>query len=469
MQTDEKSEYRIEYNQNGEKIAEGKIIDGKRDGPWFYYNPLKAIEYENDVKLREIKYYSINKIKEAIEYLDNDVIIRKYDETGNISHKIIYDKNNKDKRDLTFYSYSVKRKLFDETGEIYEISLTKLKKIIKDFNITDPIDTLYHMTEKAKIDDDLFYIAKGKVGKNFSRGKKNDIWKYTFNDYRYLINFINDIPNGIFKTWIKENNQWFLHTEGFFDMGSRDDIWRIYEKNHLKKEMYYTFGILNDEIFTTTFSKTEFIKEEPVSQLKRFILSSRCQAIDAGESKVQWSLLNIPVTRFGSIGDGSCLIHAVLTAIDTDYPFLKKQNSNYDDDFKNAIRKAREERERLADNFTVDIYNSYDFNKLEQPYYSYENMKKRLKDQKTFIEHDMIDYISSYYQINIIFFTCSSDRDVYVRYKDGRKFSDYLAYDWIFILWVDSNHFELMGWTEKANTELIINYDDPRIKKIFKL
>lgn len=215
--------------------------------------------------------------------------------------------------------------------------------------------------------------------------------------------------------------------------------------------------------------QTKPVEEKPSRRVRKPISSSRCQALEPGESKIQWSLLNIPITRFGSIGDGSCLIHTILTAIDTDYPFLKKGNSTYENDLKVASRRARKERERLADNFTLDSYNSYDFNKLEQPYYSYENMKKRLKDRKTFIEHDMIDFISNQYEINVIFFTCSPDRDVYVRYKDGRKFSDYPAYDWIFILWVDSNHFELMGWTEKANTELIIDYDDPRIKKIFEL
>lgn len=203
-----------------------------------------------------------------------------------------------------------------------------------------------------------------------------------------------------------------------------------------------------------------------VSAPRRAKMTVICQHLEPGDKKDQWELMGLPARRFGSIADGSCLIHTILTATDEQYPILRKKDPELDRKIRRAKRIAQKNREVLAKEFTPSVYKEYDFEKLGKDF-SYQRLKKELADPSAFIGHEMVDYISTFYDINIIFFTCAEDSEKYVRYRDGRNFKDYPKREWIFILWVRENHFELIGLIEDKQVNFLFPYDDERIEKLF--
>jgi len=235
-------EYFIGYDNEGNKISEGKLINDKKEGIWIFYKPkLKAIEYINSEIVKSIEYYdNTDIIKGIVEYIDNNVTIKCYDKDGNISRKIKYDKNNKKKRNITYYFYSVTRNFLTEDFNNYEIRVDKEKIYINDVDIEEPKDKLYDSIIKGKIGDEYVYTLKGKV-------KRNDIksldgsWEYSFNNIKYELRLYNNIPTK-FVSWIKVNGEWIEYT----DISLIEGI-KSYVTTYIDEKYDRIFTVFNDD------------------------------------------------------------------------------------------------------------------------------------------------------------------------------------------------------------------------------
>jgi len=191
----------------------------------------------------------------------------------------------------------------------------------------------------------------------------------------------------------------------------------------------------------------------------------KCKSLKPGDKINQWNIKDEVVKRLGTIGDGSCLIHAISRVDNDDYPRLDK-SENLQEDIQLAKEIIIKERKDLAKNFTLDEYNKYEFKNLGEEY-SYKKLYNTLKMPSEFIGHELIPYISDYYNLNILFITCAKDKETYEIYREGRNFEDYPKDRfWIIILWVDENHFETIGLVKNGKVNYLIA-DSDRIAKLF--
>lgn len=193
---------------------------------------------------------------------------------------------------------------------------------------------------------------------------------------------------------------------------------------------------------------------------------NKCEILQPGDYKTQWTLASHPVRRYGSIGDGSCLIHVILSCIDSNYPVIRKDDKNLNKKLVLSKKMAQDEREDLAEHFTREYYDTTDLKELPSSEFSYSKLKKNIRNPSSFIGHELIPFISDHYSINILFFTCDNEKEEYVRYRDSRDLKDYSERDWICILWVNENHFEMMGIATDSGYDLLFDYNDDRIKTI---
>lgn len=95
------SAYTIFYDQNNNKVSEGKVVNKIFEGEWKYYhqasNKIMTIENYKKGKLEGIRtvFFSNGKIAEEATYKNNlkDGIYKKYAENGNVLEESIF-KNN---------------------------------------------------------------------------------------------------------------------------------------------------------------------------------------------------------------------------------------------------------------------------------------------------------------------------------------------------------------------------------------
>lgn len=121
--------------------------------------------------------------------------------------------------------------------------------------------------------------------------------------------------------------------------------------------------------------------------------------------------------RLNTIGDGNCLVHAILQLIDPDYP----QYDNFEKlDFKQkkiAISKLEYERKKyvaifreyLGNSINEDIFN---FIGNQNDFDSLENYKKYISTDKKWLDKSDIPIIGSFLNVNIFLFTYSEGDDM---------------------------------------------------------
>lgn len=155
--------------------------------------------------------------------------------------------------------------------------------------------------------------------------------------------------------------------------------------------------------------------------------------------KINKSIFGENAVRIGTIGDGSCFFHAILTSIDDEYINMNKIERK---------RKIKELREDLSNSFTEDEYknlangNIYELGKTVEQF-SYERMLMQLRDTKSWIGNEFLDFICKHIYLNI-YIIVDSDWNIY---KQGIQKKD--IYDnkrpTIIILWQGGIHYEVFA------------------------
>lgn len=174
--------------------------------------------------------------------------------------------------------------------------------------------------------------------------------------------------------------------------------------------------------------------------------------------------LNYKLEPIRTIGDGSCLIHAILQSFSKEYLELKSDTEK--------SKLAKEVRFHLSEILDLElpeeqkiVYQYLSRGELEDlskviPEASLEAMKKEL-NSSSFLTFQYIELLCEIFDINIIFIS-KKEGDIYylgdseLFYKKNR--------DNILINYIDQCHFE----TIKVKNKTIFNYKNPLIQDIEK-
>ncbi|SHL15596.1 toxin-antitoxin system YwqK family antitoxin [Flavobacterium chilense] len=154
------SSYTIFYDQNKNKVSEGKEIGKAREGEWKYYHKASKVvmtleNYKNG-KLEGLRtvYYPNAKIAEEINYVNGskEGVYKKYGQNGTILEQTTY-KNNEYNGDAVFYDADgvVASKGKFVNGKKANMWQFYLKgKLIKEVNMSDPKES-YKADSKPKM------------------------------------------------------------------------------------------------------------------------------------------------------------------------------------------------------------------------------------------------------------------------------------------------------------------------------
>lgn len=155
------SAYNIFYDQNKNKVSEGKVIGKNYEGEWKYYHKASKVlmtteNYKNG-KLEGLRtvFYPNAKIAEEITYVNGqkEGIYKKYGQNGIILEKTTY-KNNQYNGDAVFYDSdglvaSEGKFLNGKKAGIWKFYLKG--KLTKEVNMSDPKSS-YKADSKPKME-----------------------------------------------------------------------------------------------------------------------------------------------------------------------------------------------------------------------------------------------------------------------------------------------------------------------------
>jgi len=167
--------------------------------------------------------------------------------------------------------------------------------------------------------------------------------------------------------------------------------------------------------------------------------------------------LNYNFEPIRTIGDGSCLIHAILQGFS-----MKYNNLNSDNEKSKLVRETRFHLSEILEvplkNYNnKKIYQILSRGELEEiskelPEASIEYMKKYL-NSSNFLTLQYVELLSEIFDINIIFIS-EKEKDIYYSGDNELLFKD--KRDTVFINYIDEAHYE----TLKINHKTLFNYDD---------
>lgn len=175
--------------------------------------------------------------------------------------------------------------------------------------------------------------------------------------------------------------------------------------------------------------------------------------------RVRKSMFGNNAIRIGTIADGSCFFHSILTAIDDEYLQMNKIERK---------KRIKEFRQDLSSYFTQDEYDKLANGNIASlgkqiNEYSYDRMLKKLKDTRIWVGNEFLDFICKTLNINIYII---SDRNWEV-YKQGVE-KEYLYNErnpTIIILWQGGVHYELLGIYNNDKIQVLFEPDN-QISKI---
>ncbi|CAI2767450.1 toxin-antitoxin system YwqK family antitoxin [Flavobacterium collinsii] len=157
--TNDGSSYTIFYDQNKNKVSEGKEIGKSREGDWKYYHKaskaLMTLEKYKDGKLEGVRtvYYPDSKIAEEMNYKDGlkDGVYKKYGQNGILLEQSTF-KNNEYNGDAVFYDSdgvvaSKGKFLRGKKAGMWQFYLKG--KLTKEVNMSDPKSS-YQADSKPK-------------------------------------------------------------------------------------------------------------------------------------------------------------------------------------------------------------------------------------------------------------------------------------------------------------------------------
>lgn len=289
-----------------------------------------------------------------------------------------------------------------------------------------------------KLQKDGILIVMGMDSKKLRKVFPND----TETD-NYSIKYINDNKIIIdIKDSIVRNQE-----ENLFDFDTL--------KNNMKDYVILNDFYLNDERLMSKESKnlskcyrTIFFWKRPTRILRE------TETLDIDEiAKINKSIFGNNAVRIGTIGDGSCFFHAILTSIDDEYINMNKVERK---------RRIKELRKSLSEIFTEDEYmslangNIYELGKTLKRY-SYDRMLKTLQDTKSWIGNEFLDFICKNMYLNIYIIT---DKDWSI-YKQGIQ-KEYI-YDenrpTVIILWQGGIHYETFGIYDTIDKKIQVLFE----------
>jgi len=154
------SSYTIFYDQNKNKVSEGKEIGKAREGEWKYYHKaskvLMTLENYKNGKLQGLRtvYYPNSKIAEETNYVNGskEGIYKKYGQNGTLLEQTTY-KNNEYNGEAVFYDADgvVASKGKFVNGKKANMWQFYLKgKLTKEVNMSDPKSS-YQVDSKPKM------------------------------------------------------------------------------------------------------------------------------------------------------------------------------------------------------------------------------------------------------------------------------------------------------------------------------
>jgi antitoxin component YwqK of YwqJK toxin-antitoxin module len=154
------SSYTIFYDQNKNKVSEGKEIGKSREGEWKYYHKaskvLMTLENYKNGKLQGLRtvYYPNSKIAEETNYVNGskEGIYKKYGQNGTLLEQTTY-KNNEYNGEAVFYDADgvVASKGKFVKGKKANMWQFYLKgKLTKEVNMSDPKSS-YQVDSKPKM------------------------------------------------------------------------------------------------------------------------------------------------------------------------------------------------------------------------------------------------------------------------------------------------------------------------------
>lgn len=312
--------------------------------------------------------------------------------------------------------------------------------------------------EKELIDNGFKFLATNEKKIAFPEGP--DVRIEMTNDEKIIlslpgtsvVNAINDPPS--MKYFVKELKkidievveQYILDKEHCLNQGEKlltsfFSAWIFKRGNNIEREEPFK------EIFTTPFFAEEtgsIVDEEIISEDE--IISEgegetgeesgeeaedKCLTVKESEMREMMRFKGMNLFKIGTIGDGNCLIHAILYLTSSEYRKLNKNGK---------IAMAIKKREELAENFTKEIYEEIIPEDLRnEREYRYSVMKKELGTSGKWLEYKHVKYIAEQFKINLFFFSCQKDK--YSFYSRGNEPPN-PNWSWAMLLWTGEVHFE---------------------------
>lgn len=168
---------------------------------------------------------------------------------------------------------------------------------------------------------------------------------------------------------------------------------------------------------------------------------------------LKYNMFGDNAVRIGTLGDGSCFFHSILTAIDDSYLSMSSSEKK---------KRVKEFRYDLSSLFTKEAYLQLANGNIASlgetvHEYSYERMLMKLRDVRVWVGNEFLDFICKSLYLNIYIV---SDRD-WDLYRQGLDVDD--VYNdkrpSIIILWQGGVHYELLG---------IFNTIDNKIQVLFE-
>lgn len=175
--------------------------------------------------------------------------------------------------------------------------------------------------------------------------------------------------------------------------------------------------------------------------------------------------LNYEFVRIPTIGDGSCLLHALLYCCSGEY-----------------IKKDRKERMKMVRELRIDLANILDFKIIDDKTIyqtlsrgELEEISKNVKevDKKYMQRHlkspawltaSYIELLSLMFNINIIFISFNTKKI----YKTGDKELLFQDRNTIFINYIEQGHFESLGIMTDDGMKTYFSKNSPIVKEIKK-
>ena len=229
--------------------------------------------------------------------------------------------------------------------------------------------------------------------------------------------------------------------------------WIFDQETFLNPVELYLTRLFSGWIFRREGTSHEISVPKPISETKvsKAKISkprvkpkiTTCQILPIGKIEKLSDLFGYPIQRIGVPSDGSCLIHSILSSADDEYQQLDKNGKN---------ERAVAFREQLTEDLTEERFNKLhvsqigitNLGKNEEDGYSYNWFLRRIGNPSVYLGSEDIQYLSEYFEINIIFFRCKEGTNPaeLEEYKMAQDVSYNKKWIFIMILWVSGNHFE---------------------------